>query len=184
MKKEVIYGIKPADPNPTFVELTLKDDNKLDINICYEGDENVWHLIMKNPDKYQAFKDELIKEANQSPDEIWMLNEFVDGQDVHDNYELDFDCPAQNTKVLVSMDEIDDYIEEVENRLEVMYTNEGCLTDLSDKPQYVIDALCHLYNIDPKQPLDNFSDDYWCGVLATLRWITMGSEKHDSQVLD
>lgn len=184
MKNELIYGQKPDMESANYVELTLKDENKLDITIGFMGEPIVWHLIMKNPSKYEAFKAELKAACTDCGDDTCDLNDFIQAQDIHDNYELEFDCPAQDTAILVTMQEIDDYINEVETRLEVQCHNEGCLTGLSGQSKEVINAICHLNNINLKNPLGSFSDDYWRGVLATLRWITMGSNKHDSQVLD
>lgn len=165
MKKEVIYGEKPENPNPEYVELTIKDDGKLDIDLC----GSVWHLIMKDINKYDEFKEEVlkaIKEIKKSGDEIGSLTDFIQSQDWHDEY-VDFDCPAYDTEILVDIDEIDDYVKEVSARL--MYTIEGeCDAQKMFK-----------YKINPQNPLGNFSFEYWTGVMATLNWITMGSEKHD-----
>lgn len=184
MKNELIYGQKPDMESANYIELTLKDENKLDVSIGYKGEPTVWHFIMKNPDKYEAFKAELINAVDECEDGIWELNDLIQAVDIHDDYELEYDCPAQDTTILVTMKEINDYINEVETRLEVQYQNEGCLTGLSGQSEEIINATCHLNNIEFKKPLGNFSKDYWRGILATLRWITMGGEKHDSQVLD
>lgn len=117
MKNELIYGQKPDMETANYVELTIRDKNKLDVIIGYKGEPTVWHLIMKNPDKYEAFKAELIKSADECEDDIWELNDLIQAEDIHDDYELEYDCPAQDTAILVSMDEIDDYIKEVSARL-------------------------------------------------------------------
>lgn len=64
MKNEIIYGQKPDMESANYIELTLKGENKLDVSIGYKGEPTVWHLIMKNPDKYEAFKAELIHEKD------------------------------------------------------------------------------------------------------------------------
>lgn len=167
MKKEVIYGEKPVNPNPEYVELTLKDDGKLDINLCGE----VWHLIMKDINRYEEFKAEVlkaIKEIKGGGDDIGYLTDFIQSQDWHDEY-VDFDCPACDTEVLVTIDEIDDYVKEVSARLICAIEGECDAKDMFK------------YKIKPDNPFDGFSPEYWTGVMATLNWITMGSEKHDPE---
>ena len=70
MKNEIIYGQKPDMESANYIELTIKDENKLDVSIGYKGEPTVWHLIMKNPDKYEAFKAELIKAVDECEDGI------------------------------------------------------------------------------------------------------------------
>lgn len=165
MKNELIYGQKPDITSATYVELNRKEDNKLDVIISVEGNLTTWHLIMKNPDKYEAFKAALIDEISEYS--IEWINDTIQGQDIHDDYELEYDCPAQDTAILVSMDEIDDYISEVSTRL-TFYIEGKC---------FGVDLLKH--KIDPRKPLGNYSYDYWAGVMSALNWITMGGEKHD-----
>ena len=167
MKKEVIYGEKPVNPNPEYVELTLKDDGKLDINLS----GSVWHLIMKDASRYDEFKAEVLKaieEIKADGDTIDYLTDYIQSEDWHNEY-VDYDCPACDTEVLVTIDEIDDYVKEVSARL--TYVTEGeC--DAADMFKY---------KINPNKPLGGFSLEYWTGVMATLNWITMGSEKHDPE---
>lgn len=167
MKNEIIYGQKPDMESANYIELTLKGENKLDVSIGYKGEPTVWHLIMKNPDKYEAFKAELINAVNECEDGIWELNDLIQAEDVHNDYELEYDCPAQDTAILVSMDEIDDYIKEVSARLTLFVEGECESEDMFK------------YKINPKKPFDNYSYEYWAGVMSALNWITMGSEKHD-----
>lgn len=167
MKNELIYGQKPDMETANYVELTIRDKNKLDVIIGYKGEPTVWHLIMKNPDKYEAFKAELIKSADECEDDIWELNDLIQAEDIHDDYELEYDCPAQDTAILVSMDEIDDYIKEVSARLTLFIEGECESEDMFK------------YKINPKKPFGNYSYEYWSGVMSALNWITMGSEKHD-----
>lgn len=167
MKNEIIYGQKPDMESANYIELTLKDENKLDVSIGYKGEPTVWHLIMKNPDKYEAFKAELIKAVDECEDDIWELNDLIQAEDIHDDYELEYDCPAQDTAILVSMDEIDDYIKEVSARLTLFIEGECDSEDMFK------------YKINPKKPFDNYSYEYWAGVMSVLNWITLGSEKHD-----
>jgi hypothetical protein len=169
MKNEIIYGQKPDMESANYIELTLKDENKLDVSIGYKGEPTVWHFIMKNPDKYEAFKTELINAVDECEDGIWKLNDLIQAEDIHDDYELEYDCPAQDTAILVSMDEIDDYISEVSSRL-TFYIEGECSG---------VDMFKH--KIDPRKPLGNYSYDYWAGVMSVLNWITMGSEKHDTE---
>ena len=167
MKNELIYGQKPDMETANYVELTIKDENKLDVVIGYKGEPTVWHLIMKNPDKYEAFKAELIKAIDECEDGIWELNDLIQAEDIHDDYELEYDCPAQDTAILVSMDEIDDYIKEVSARLTLFIEGECDSEDMFK------------YKINPKKPFGTYSYEYWAGVMSVLNWITMGSEKHD-----
>lgn len=167
MKNELIYGQKPDMETANYVELTIKDENKLDVVIGYKGEPVVWHLIMKNPDKYEAFKAELIKAIDECEDGIWELNDLIQAEDIHDDYELEYDCPAQDTAILVSMDEIDDYIKEVSARLTLFIEGECDSEDMFK------------YKINPKKPFGTYSYEYWAGVMSVLNWITMGSEKHD-----
>lgn len=167
MKNEIIYGQKPDMESANYIELTLKDENKLDVSIGYKGEPTVWHLIMKNPDKYEAFKAELIKAVDECEDGIWELNDLIQAEDIHDDYELEYDCPAQDTAILVSMDEIDDYIKEVSARL-TLFIEGKCDSEDVFK-----------YKINPKKPFGTYSYEYWAGVMSVLNWITMGSEKHD-----
>lgn len=167
MKNELIYGQKPDMETANYVELTIKDENKLDVVIGYKGEPTVWHLIMKNPDKYEAFKAELIKAIDECEDGIWELNDLIQAEDIHDDYELEYDCPAQDTAILVSMDEIDDYIKEVSARLTLFIEGECDSEDMFK------------YKINPKKPFSTYSYEYWAGVMSVLNWITMGSEKHD-----
>lgn len=167
MKNELIYGQKPDMETANYVELTIKDENKLDVIIGYKGEPTVWHLIMKNPDKYEAFKAELIKAADECEDDIGELNDLIQAEDIHDDYELEYDCPAQDTAILVSMDEIDDYIKEVSARL-ILFIEGECNSEDMFK-----------YKINPKKPFGTYSYEYWAGVMSVLNWITMGSEKHD-----
>jgi hypothetical protein len=90
MKNELIYGQKPDMETANYVELTIRDKNKLDVIIGYKGEPTVWHLIMKNPDKYEAFKAELIKSADECEDDIWELNDLIQAEDIHDDYELEY----------------------------------------------------------------------------------------------
>jgi len=167
MKNELIYGQKPDMESANYVELTLKDENKLDVTIGFMGELTVWHLIMKNPSKYETFKAELKAACAECGDDTCDLNDFIQAQDIHDNYELEYDCPAQDTAILVSMDEIDDYIKEVSARL-TLFIEGKCESEDMFK-----------YKINPKKPFGNYSYEYWAGVMSTLNWITMGSEKHD-----
>ena len=167
MKNEIIYGQKPDMESANYIELTLKGENKLDVSIGYKGEPTVWHLIMKNPDKYEAFKAELIKAIDECEDGIWELNDLIQAEDIHDDYELEYDCPAQDTAILVSMDEIDDYIKEVSARLTLFIEGECDSEDMFK------------YKINPKKPFGTYSYEYWAGVMSVLNWITMGSEKHD-----
>lgn len=167
MKNELIYGQKPDMETANYVELTIKDENKLDVIIGYKGEPTVWHLVMKNPDKYEAFKAELIKAADECEDGIWELNDLMQAEDIHNDYELEYDCPAQDTAILVSMDEIDDYIKEVSARL-ILFIEGECNSEDMFK-----------YKINPKKPFGTYSYEYWAGVMSVLNWITMGSEKHD-----
>lgn len=167
MKNELIYGQKPDMETANYVELTIKDENKLDVIIGYKGEPTVWHLVMKNPDKYEAFKTELIKAVDECEDGIWELNDLIQAEDIHDDYELEYNCPAQDTAILVSMDEIDDYIKEVSARLTLFIEGECNSGDMFK------------YKINPKNPFGNYSYEYWAGVMSALNWITMGSEKHD-----
>lgn len=167
MKNEIIYGQKPDMESANYIELTLKGKNKLDVSIGYKGEPTVWHLIMKNPDKYEAFKAELIKAVSECEDDIWELNDLIQAEDVHNDYELEYDCPAQDTAILVSMDEIDDYIKEASARL-TLFIEGKCESEDMFK-----------YKINPNKPFGNYSYEYWAGVMSALNWITMGSEKHD-----
>lgn len=167
MKNEIIYGQKPDMESANYIELTLKGENKLDVSIGYKGEPTVWHLIMKNPDKYEAFKAELINAVDECEDGIWELNNLIQAEDIHDDYELEYDCPAQDMAILVSMDEIDDYIKEVSARLTLFIEGECESEDMFK------------YKINPEKPFDNYSYEYWAGVMSVLNWITMGSEKHD-----
>lgn len=171
MINEVIYGEKPINPNASYVELIRKDDTKLDVDICCEGFHEVWHLILKNKNYYEPFRDALIQDLKDYGEEegVLILIDSVQAQDYHEQW-IDYDEPACNTNILVSMDEIDDYIEEVSSRLE--YYCEG----------HTFGGAVIKYNIDFRKPLGNYSVDYWRGVLATLHWITMGDDKHDSEV--
>lgn len=184
MKNEVIYGEKPINANASYVELIRKDDNKLTVDICIEGSHSVCNLVLKDESCYEPFKAALIQDLNDCVDEygIGILIDAVQAMDYHEKW-IDYDDPAWNTEVCVSMDEIDEYISEVETRLLVHYERSDLLTDLSDKPATEIKQLCKDNNVQYNDVLDGESEDYWRGVLATLRWITMGSEKHDSDVL-
>lgn len=167
MKSEIIYGKKT---NPTsYIEFTLNDNGRLDICINWVKQKSVWHLIMKDPTKYEAFKKEMIEDIEKYPDELWWVNDFVQAEDIHEKYGLSFDIPATDTDIYVSIEAIDEYIEEVSARL-----------------TYYIEGKCDAkrmfrYRIDPKKPLGGFSFDYWNGVMATLNWLTTGGEKHDSE---
>lgn len=166
MKTELIYGHKP-NSTASYVEITRKDNNKIDVDICYNNAPSVWHLVMNNPDKYEEFKRDLLDEANKATDGIWELNDFI--QCCIDDYDIEYDSPAHDTEVLVSIEEIDEYIEEVSTRLD--FCREG----------HAKAEKMFRHKIDPTNPLGYYSMDYWLGVMATLNWITMGSEKHDSE---
>ena len=171
MTNEVIYGEKPINPDASYVELRRKDDTKLDVDICYEGSHNVCHLILKNKNYYEPFRDALIQDLKDYGEEegVMILINSVQAQDYHEQW-VDYDMPAWDTNILVSMNEIDNYIEEVSSRLE--YYCEG----------HTFGGTVMKYNIDLKQPLGKYSVDYWRGVMATLNWITCGDEKHNSEV--
>lgn len=169
MKSEIIYGQKPDIESMSYIELTLKDDNKLDVKIVLKEDTTVWHLIMKDMTKYEAFKENLIEWVTEFADDLFAINDFIQAEDIHEIYNLEYDVPAQDTQILVSIDEIDDYIDEVSTLLQ--YCIEGCANG----------AKMFEHEINPINPLGNHSLDYWLGVMATLNWITMGGEKHDAE---
>lgn len=185
MKTEVIFGQKPINPDSSYIELKL-DGNKLQVDLCNEGTHSVWHLIMNDVSKYDALKEEFTKAAKEIFAEAGDIGYFIDviqGQDIHDNYDLEYDNPSCDTDVLVSMEDIDKYIEEVETRLIVHYTQDGLWTDISDKSETEINVMCRACGVNPRKPLEHISEDWWRGVLATLRWITTNDTKFDDDVL-
>ena len=171
MKTEVIFGQKPINPDSSYIELKL-DGNKLQVDLCNEGAHSVWHLIMNDVSKYDALKEEFAKAAKEIFAEAGDIGYFIDviqGQDIHDDYDLEYDVPANDTAILVSLEEIDEYVKEVSARLLCEF--EGSCNQA--------DAI--KFKINPKKPLGDYSYDYWAGVMSTLNWITMGSEKHDTE---
>ena len=185
MKSEIIYGKKT---NPTsYVELVLKDDNKLDVVMRDKNNDvaTVCHLSLKNEHCYETFKEALIqdlKEYMDDEDDVYTLIDSVQAQDYHDKW-VDYADSAWDTEVLVSTDDIDKYMEEVVTRITLYYEKLGMLTDTTDETLSAIRKACWDYDIDPKKPLGDFREEYWYGVLATLNWITSNDEKHDYQVI-
>lgn len=184
MKTEVIYGEKPINPNASYAELIRKDDNKLTVDICCNGKHSVCNLVLKDESYYEPFKEALIQDLNDYAEDegIGTLIDSVQSMDYHEKW-INYDSPAWDTDILVSMDEIDDYIREVETRLIVHYDNSNLATDISDMSKEEIKQLCKEDNVEYNNVLGGKSEDYWCGVLATLRWITNGDTKFDDDVL-
>lgn len=73
--------------------------------------------------------------------------------------------------------EVDEYEDEAFDKVWLMRTHSSPDPHIEAQRQGKIEAILETYDDIPKDGYTTFDYGYWCGVLATLRWMR-GHEKH------
>ena len=182
--EEIIWGKETGDlENDQYISISIDDDSEhICINFFSLGHVCEYHFTIKDVNSYNDFKTNLtcmFDDCESVYDAEEMFNEsdsFV--YEYLDDYEeLDQEMRTE--------EEIHEFMNQASDmiwlaRKQNMFYNmllgiEGVDASTLDGCNKAIDEICQRYDIDFKEPISDWENGYWNGILVALSWI-MGGE--------